>query len=378
MPARAVATEMLRWNDLKPLCESPGPCITITLPTFHHGARALPYATQLKASARTAHEELLLKQTPLEELEALMDPIVELQEDPEMSVGGRGMVIFRSPTVFRRFYLLGPVGARTVVGRYFHLVPFLDPLRTDREFYILGLNQKHIRLLHYLDGDCEEVQLPAAVPKNVEEAGAFDSPDHMLRNRSAAGKSSGSMSGVVFGTGSEREKGNERLHHFFSLVDKGLSGTLKGKPLMLSGARYEVANYRRAAAYPHLSPGDLEGDLHTLSVQEIAHLAYQSARMQSASKAEEPLQQLREWGGTKRISRDIRQIVRAAEEGRIAKLFLAAGAEFGATLEALESESPEDLLNAAAVLSIRNGAEMFMLPAETMGPEAPIAALFRY
>ena len=275
MPARAVATEMLRWNDLKPLCESPGPCITITLPTFHHGARALPYATQLKASARTAHEELLLKQTPLEELEALMDPIVELQEDPEMSVGGRGMVIFRSPTVFRRFYLLGPVGARTVVGRYFHLVPFLDPLRTDREFYILGLNQKHIRLLHYLDGDCEEVPLPAAVPKNVEEAGAFDSPDHMLRNRSAAGKSSGSMSGVVFGTGSEREKGNERLHHFFSLVDKGLSDTLKGKPLMLSGARYEVASYRRSAAYPALSAGDLEGDLHTLSVQEIAHLAYQ-------------------------------------------------------------------------------------------------------
>ena len=86
-PARVVPTEMLRWNDLKPLCESPGPCITITLPAFHQGARALPYAIQLKASARTAHEELLLKQTPLEEVERLMDPIVELEEDPEMSVG---------------------------------------------------------------------------------------------------------------------------------------------------------------------------------------------------------------------------------------------------------------------------------------------------
>ncbi len=377
MPVRVVPTEMLHWDDLKPLCESPGPCITITLPAYHQGGRALAYAIQLKASARTAHEELL-KQIAVEEVEALMDPILELEEDPEMSVGGRGMVIFRSPTAFRRFYLLGPIGARTVVGRYFHIVPFLDRLCTDREFYILGLSQKHIRLLHYSDGDCEELQLPAAVPKNVEEAGAFNAPDHMLRNRSAAGKSSGSMSGVAFGTGSEREKGNERLHHFFSLVDKGLSDTLKGKPLMLSGARYEVASYRRSAAYPALSAGDLEGDLHTLSVQEIAHLAYQSARMQSASKAEEQLRQLREWAGTKRISRDIRQIARTAEEGRIAKLFLAEGAEFGATLEALESESPEDLLNMAAVLSIRSGAEMFMLPGKTMGPKAPIAALFRY
>jgi hypothetical protein len=100
--------------------------------------------------------------------------------------------------------------------------------------------------------------------------------------------------------------------------------------------------------------------------------------MQSALKAEEQLQQLRELAGTQRISSDIRQIVRAAEEGRIAKLFLAEGAEFGATLEALESESPEDLLNTAAVLSIRTGAEMFTLPGETMGLEAPIAALFRY
>ena len=234
MPARVVPTEMLRWDDLKPLCESPGPCITITLPAFHHGARALPYAIQLKASARTAHGKLLLKQIPLEEVEELMDPILELEADPEMSAGGRGMVIFRSPKAFRRFYLSGPVGARTVVGRYLHVVPFLDRLCTDREFYILGLNQKHIRLLHYFDGDCEEVQLPAEVPKNVEEAGAFDAPDHMLRNRSAAGKSSGTMSSVAFGTGSEREKGNERLHHFFSLVDKGLSAALKGKPLVLS------------------------------------------------------------------------------------------------------------------------------------------------
>jgi hypothetical protein len=186
------------------------------------------------------------------------------------------------------------------------------------------------------------------------------------------------MSSVPFGTGSEREKGNERLHHFFSLVDKGLSDALKGKPLLLSGARYEVASYRRAAVYPHLSPGDLEEDLHTMSVQEIAHLAYQSARMQSASKAEKQLQQLRELAGTQRVSSDIRQIVSAAEEGRIAKLFLAEGAEFGATLEALESESSENLLNTAAVLSIRNGAEIFMLSPDTMGPEAPIAALFRY
>jgi len=43
-----------------------------------------------------------------------------------------------------------------------------------------------------------------------------------------------------------------------------------------------------------------------------------------------------------------------------------------------QSESSEDLLNKSEILSIRSGTEMFMLPDETMGPEAPIVALFRY
>lgn len=173
MRARVLPTEILRWDDLKPLCESPGPCITITLPAFHQGARALPSATQLKASARTAHEELLLKQIPLEEVEALMDPILELEEDPRWGTRHCDFPFaYGVPTILSARVSRRPDGG----GRYFHVVSFLDRLCTDREFYILGLNQKHIRLLHYLDGDCEEVPLPAAIPKNVEEAGAFDSP----------------------------------------------------------------------------------------------------------------------------------------------------------------------------------------------------------
>jgi hypothetical protein len=110
-----MTSTMLYWRDLKPLCAISGPCITITLPAFHHGARALSYSTHLKTGIQTA-KQLLRKQGLSEDGEGLMAPIRDLAEDPEMSASGPDKAIFRSPGVFHRFDLPGPVPFRTVVG----------------------------------------------------------------------------------------------------------------------------------------------------------------------------------------------------------------------------------------------------------------------
>jgi len=47
LPVCEQSAEMLGWKDLKSLCNSPSPCITITLPAYHQGAQTLPYSTQL-------------------------------------------------------------------------------------------------------------------------------------------------------------------------------------------------------------------------------------------------------------------------------------------------------------------------------------------
>ncbi len=377
LPVNELSAVTLTWKDLKSLCASPSPCVTITLPAYHQGAQTLPYATQLKQALRTVQQELF-KQTFFDDAERLIEPLRRWIGTPELNQSGRDMVIFRSPSLLLRFHLPAPVQFRSVVGRYVHVAPFLHQLSADREFYILELNQKHIRLLHFLDGACADVPLPSSLPESVEQDGAFDAPDHSLRNRSSAGTSNGSMSGVSFGTGSEREKSSERLHHFFKSVDDGLSAFLKGQPLLLSGTKQEVAIYRRAASYAVLLESDLEKDLHNLAPDEVARLAQKSLQHQSRRKVDHELQKLRELAGSGRISTGVRPVLKAASEGRVAKLILADQVEFAATREALESDSQEDLLNAAAVLTIRHGGEVFTLPAEAMGSEAPVAAILRY
>jgi hypothetical protein len=338
----------------------------------------LAYSTNLKIAVRLV-EQVLLKQNVPGDGEELVSPIRNLAKDLETSLGGPARVIFRSPGEFRQFSLPAPVPPHTEVGPYFYLLRFLNQLCVDRDFYILGVNEKHLRLLRYSDGECQEVPLPYGLPSNAEVAGAFEPPDHTLRDRSAAGQSSGKQSAVVFGTSSEREKAHERLQEFFRLVDQGLSKALGGQPLLVSGVDYEVAMYRRASTYPFLMEGSLEGDLHDLRIQEIAHLASEHSRMQARRQSEKQLHLLRETAGTERTSFDIHRVLKAAEEGRVAKLILGLGEEAasGAALTG-SGAGNEHLLNAAAVLSIRSGAEVFTLPASAMASLGRVAASFRY
>jgi len=357
--------QALNWRELKELCASAGPCITIMLSAHHPGAHTLSYAVRLRNAIRAASQDLREFISP-GQMDELLAPLHDLADEPVMGAGGGDMVIFRAPEVFARFHRPAAVKDAVVVSQHFYVVPLMRMLGGEREFFILGVGQKGLRLLHYRDGRCEPVPLPASIPSNVEEAGAFDQPDHTLENRSTAGKSAGSLAGVPFGTGSEREAAGERLHHFFRLVDKGLAEVLTGRPLLLAGVEYEVSAYRRAARYPHVLDGDLPGDLRLLTVEEIQQLASQYAGSRATEEAEEALREFRE--RPERVASDLATVVRAAGQGRIAKLILAESAD------ALSG----DLLNTAAALTIRNGGRVFVLPAERMAGAGPVAAIFRY
>ena len=374
----AINSSMLHWSDLKSLCAARGPCITISLPAFYHGAKALPYSTNLKSAVRIAEEALLKKGLP-EDAKVLLPPLQTMAEELANTTSHRARIIFESPGVFRHSCLPDAVPFRTVVGPYFHILPILDQLCVARDFFILGLSEKHLRLLHYCDGQCEELPIPDELPKNAQDAGEFDPPDHTLRDASPAGRSPGVRSAVIFGTGSEREKGRGRLREFFRIIDCGLSKSLARKPLLLSGVDYEVDAYRAESTYAYLMEGALDRDLHDLPAGDVARRASEFARIQAGQYAERQLRLLKEMSRTERTSFNLDRIHQAAGEGRVEKLILAVPEEatIGGSTE-FELEGRQALLNAAAVLSIRHGAEIFLLQTGTMARSSPLAAIFRY
>ena len=91
--------------------------------------------------------------------------------------------------------------------------------------------------------------------------------------------------------------------------------------------------------------------------------------------------------GTGRASTDAREIVLAANDGRVDELFVAQGARLWGSfdpaarsveVEAEPAESADELLNLAACLTVRASGTVRLVAREAMPEQADAAALFRY
>ena len=291
-PAKIGSPGTLSRAELKEICVSTGPCLTILLPAYHPGAQDLSHGVRLKKLLRELTADLS-GWTPAAEIAELMAPLDLLVDDPAMNAGAPATVIFRSPALFRRFQLPGPVTERAVAGARFHITAVLPYLLEAPEIYFLGIGKKGLRLMHCQDGRCQEAPLPEWIPVSTEEATAFDQPDHSLRNRSSAGASTGNMKGVMFSTSSDWEKSDERLFQFFRAVSRGLRTALKGAPLIVAGGENEVAAWRKGSEYPNeLEP--LASDLRLLSTEAIERLVFDQVRERARMEAARALGQVQE------------------------------------------------------------------------------------
>ena len=355
---------------MKFLAGCQGPCITIVAPAHHPGAQEGSRRPLLQSLVRTAGEQMAHGKLAGRAAE-LLAPLEEIVQEAGVEAGGAGFAIFRSPVSTARYYLPDRPVAKMVIADHFYLTPFVADAFALHEFFVLGLSMKHLRLFRYLNRECQELPLPAAVPKSLDIAGGFDQPDHDLQNRSSAGPSTGAMHGVHFGTSSDREKFPEYLHHFFGIVDRELKPTLDGKPLLLMGVHEEVAAYRRAAKYPHILTPDCLGNTEFLTAQNIAVAAVDACHRHYQLVAERVFEEYREMPDRGRTLADVPAIVRAAGEGRVHRLCVRTGAE-------VAGPSDEDVVNAAVVETLRAGGEVFMLPQDKMPAERPLAAILRY
>ncbi len=379
-PVQPQALELLVKSSLKSICTAPGPFITIYLPAHHPGAPDGSLVMRLKTILRNARVELEHRryQGPID---GLLSPLEELAGDPAMLAGAEASVLFGSPGVFRHLRLQAPVQERLVVATHPHITPLLADLAPDREFYVLAINKQNLRLGRWRDGVCEEVPLPPSIPKSLEEAGAFDPPDHDLENRSAAGISTGQMKAVHFGTGSDRE--TEYLHNYFRLVDRELGSVLGNAPLALIGVEYELAAYRAAAEYPRILEAPHTGPEY-LTWPDMGERAKASLLAKQRGDAEYALNEFREVTRRDRVLSGIRGVLEAAREGRVHRLLLAKDAEHEALLGPLypaawaRLEGLQDLINAAAVETIRGRGEVYILDPRQLAEAGPMAAILRY
>ena len=374
--------DLMGQDSLKAICIAPGPFVTVLLPACHPGAADLPRAERMKTILRDAAHELERRryQGPIDQL---LKPLEKLAEDPASHAGGSDSVIFVSPGIFRHLRLLAPTQERLIVASHPHITSVLAHLMTQREFYVLAITKRLLRLGRWYDGHCVEVPLFAGVPKSFEESLVFERPDHDLQSRSPAGGAYSAQVGPTrFGTSSERDLVHERLHHYLQMVDRELTGFLKGAPLVLVGIAQELAAYRSVSEYPRVLSAKPTSPSH-LTWAELGERVQEAVLEAQRRAAERVLGEFRETARRDHVTSGIREVLEAAREGRVHKLLLEKDAEHEGLLgpsfpvDSARLEGEQDLINAAAVETIRGRGEVYVLDRGELGG-CPIAALLRY
>ena len=374
------ALKTIDASDIKLLANCLGPCITILLPSHHPGATDGARGASFRRMIRMIEEQLA--QGKLASLAAKLIAPLEDLAGPGIEAGGAGVAIFRSSQDLLLYRTNAAKRELVVIASHFHLTPLLSAAFVPQEFFILEINKKRLRLLKLSHGECRELALPASVHPNMEAAGSFAKHSHDLASHSASsGGSAGAAQATHFGMLSERDAAGDYFHHFLSSVDKGLMETLDGAALLLAGVHEEITAYRRAAKYPHILRSEVRGNTEFMPLHQIAGRAVEAVLADYYMSGQQVLQEYREMTDRARVLSGVREVLKAAAQGRVHRLCVAEGAESTGLMERdLNSAyiGEENLVNAAVAQTLRMGGEVFALPADRMPEIGPLAAILRY
>jgi hypothetical protein len=348
-------SEKLSLEKLRSFASAAPPCISIVLPESEARDARIAFKDALaRVRAKLAADE------SKRDIASLLDPlelaaanVIDSSKEPATFIFLRSADACES---FRTRYLVGqPVAA---VGECFQLRPLLALASKHIEFYILALKLNDTRIFKCTDQSCEA----ARFPKNAGTETAGFVP----------GASQASLRAEPV---HDRDHPENHLGHFYREVDRDVNALLKDghPPLVVVGVEHEVVLFHGLTTYPACVQPGIRGLPGHLGQDEMYRQALKLVASATTGQARRALERFDKEVGTGHASADVQEIVRAASAGRVEHLFLSENASVPS-----EVDGGADLLNMAAVETLRHGGDVQTLIETSMPSAAPICAIFRY
>jgi hypothetical protein len=292
-----------------------------------------------------------------------------------------GLALYSRPGWWRALRVPLDLPELAVVDR-FHISPLLPLLTGDGHFFVLALSQNQIRLLEGTRDRLEEVHLPG-VPLGVRDALQGQEAEKQLQLH-VADRGGMAARGIFHGHGSAGDLQKEQALRYFRQVNRALREVLAGEraPMVLAAVEHLAPLWRQVNTYPHLVDQVLAGSPEELDLDKLHERAWAVVEplfLQELGQAAGKYHQL---AGTGLTSRDPREIIGAAKEGRVETLF--AARQPTGVGSANGSPSPNgnralrDVLELAAVTTLLQGGTVYALPAGAAPGGGSAAAVLRY
>ena len=363
------------------------PCISVYFPLGPSGATAKPDFAELKRLLQASQASF--EGAPITAAEAeqmLRSQWHRVLESQPVEGGGAaaGLVLFLSGAFFACYQLPASFPARVVVGREFHIRPLLHLVSADDQFFVLAASQKHVRFFR-----CSRYGIHGMTLERIPEILRQDLETHSMEKQIQFHSGTPSLpgkKGVVF-YGSEPDP-KERILHFFRDIDQKVKGSLKGQhaPLVVAAVDYLFPIYKTANTYPHLLDASVAGNPDLTTPEALHAAAWKIVEKHLEEAKDRAFEVYKDHVNTERTSSSLRKVLPAAQEGRVRFLFVPEEAEQWGSLVPPETvhvhsnrgTGDQELLNLAAVLTIRGGGQVYVVAQNQLPEGAELAAAFRY
>jgi hypothetical protein len=348
---------------------------TIYLPIDPEQRDARAPAARLRNLIGETEERLRRRGAEQSRSEAILRAVSDFADATDFeSHRERGFLLFASPTGLRSFSLPEQRPELVVVGNFFHIKPLLHLIARNRRFHILALATGRVRLLEATPFAWTELRLGDLLPLDL--AAEVDS-------RLAAEAAPGGQSLEELRT----ELLAQDPHHVAEAVRIRLGSDQA--PLLLVAEPKVAGHFSKLAHLPQMLADKLEINPFALPTEELHRRAVEHLLPLIDGERNAVLDSINARLGTAEPTVAIRleEILTAAREGRVDSVVVADDEVLWGTFD-MESGTvtgrgtpgiaDEDLLNEAAVLTMRHGGRALAAPTEMLPRRAPAAALLRF
>lgn len=346
---------------------SESPAVSIYLPTHRLGPEAQQDPIRLKNLVTAAESRLSEDGMRSPAIAQLLAPATELVDNAAFWQHQEdGLALFLSAERFDRFRVPQSFDETVVVSDSFFVSPLLPVMSRGERFYVLALSENEVRLLWGSRFRVGEVELGPDVPTSLSEALWFEDPERQLQFHQVGRTGQGRLTATFHGHGGGKDDPGERLGRFLRAVDDGVRHLItEGEPVVLAGVERVMAEYRKVTRLDDVLNDGVEGSPDRLTPETLHEKAWPlvAPRFEAArAAAEEEF-----LSGRRPISADVDEVVRMANEGRVAHAFMpsAAGAD-------------DRRLEQATAAIWKTGGEVWIVSPEEIPGGGPLAAVLRY
>jgi hypothetical protein len=359
------------------------------MPTHVGGTNGQQDVVRLKNLVRTAERKLVDFGMRAPEARDLVQPLRALPKEPSLwSQRNRGLALFLAPHMFRHLSLPVPLPEQVTVHRRFLIKPLIPLSGVPTRFWILALSQSKVRLLEAQQYGVREVEVPNR-PADSRSALNYERIQRVSQAPSTAASGQGNPAAGFHGHSGERDTSKEDVERYFRLVDAALQPVLRDQraPLVVAGVDYLPPIFRNVTSYPYVIRDEIHSNASQWSSEELLQRAWPLVEPEFERRRLQELARYRDLAGTGKATDDIRQILPAAQHGKVQTLLVNPAATCWGTfttesgeVETHESEQPgdDDLLDLAAVHTLARRGAVLAASRDELPGASMAAAVFRF